>query len=130
MKYSHFNETQKKSLEAIDKFVKKNPEKVKEMMKEYAEHKLPFFYYEKFWSRLTSLIVLAYITIGAGYEIYLGLTTHHVKPSLLFSGLSAFIFICRIGYGITSGAKGTLKADIYGACILTLLTILKIIYPN
>lgn len=82
------------------------------------------------WSRITSLIVFSYITAGAGYEIVKGITTHHVGPSLLFTGLSALIFLCRIGYGLTSKAMGTLKADIYGTCVLTILTILKLIYPT
>ncbi len=70
------------------------------------------------WGQATKIIVIIYVTIGGGYEIYSGIITRHMHSSFIFAFLSGSIFIGRIGYGITSGAKKTVPADIYGLIVM------------
>ncbi len=70
------------------------------------------------WGNITKIIVFIYVTIGGGYELYFGITTHHIHSSFLFAFLSGTIFIGRIGYGIHSGAQKTIPADIYGLIVM------------
>jgi hypothetical protein len=70
------------------------------------------------WGNITKFFVIFYVTIGGGYELYGGYRTHHIHSSFIFAFLSGTIFIGRIGYGITSGAKKTIPADIYGLAMM------------
>ena len=70
------------------------------------------------WGWITKILVIAYVTIGGGYELYSGITEGIVHSSFIFAFLSGTIFIGRIGYGITSGAKKTIPADIYGLIMM------------
>lgn len=60
---------------------------------------------ESHWAMITKILVFTYVTIGGGYELYCSFTTGKVHSSFIFAFLSGSIFIGRIGYGITSGAK-------------------------
>ena len=73
---------------------------------------------DTFWANITKIIVFTYVTIGGGGELIHGYQTGHMKTSFLFAFLSGCIFIGRIGYGYTSGAKKTIPADIYGLVII------------
>ena len=78
------------------------------------------------WSWITKILVFIYVTIGAGSEIYSGITRGSVHTSFLFAFLSGTIFVGRIGYSITSGAKKTIPADIYGLVVLWILAGLRL----
>lgn len=78
------------------------------------------------WALITKLLVFAYVTLGGGYEIYSGFTHGHVNSSFIFAFLSGSIFIGRIGYGIASGAKKTIPADIYGLVIMWVVAFLRL----
>lgn len=78
------------------------------------------------WATITKLIVFTYVTIGAGYEIFNGLKTGHMKTSFLFAFLSGSIFIGRIGYGYYSGARKTIPADIYGLIVLWIVAFMRL----
>jgi len=70
------------------------------------------------WGWITKILVFAYVTFGGGYELYSGIFTGQVHSSFIFAFLSGAIFIGRIGYGISSGAKKTIPADIYGLIVM------------
>ena len=70
------------------------------------------------WAWITKILVFTYVTFGGGYEIFSGITKGQVHSSFIFAFLSGSIFIGRIGYGVTSGAKKTIPADIYGLIIM------------
>jgi len=70
------------------------------------------------WAWITKTLVFIYVTVGGGYEIYSGVTNGEVHSSFIFAFLSGTIFIGRIGYGVTSGAKKTIPADIYGLVVM------------
>ncbi len=70
------------------------------------------------WGWITKILVITYVTFGGGYELYCGITKGTVHSSFIFAFLSGTIFIGRIGYGITSGAKKTIPADIYGLVMM------------
>jgi len=74
------------------------------------------------------ILILAYVTIGGGYEIFIGIKTHHVQSSFIFSFLSSLIFVGRIFYAIASKAKRTLVADIYGAIVMLTISLLHIYF--
>lgn len=78
------------------------------------------------WGNITKAFVFIYVTIGGGYEIYSGLVNGVVHSSFLFAFLSGSIFIGRIGYGVTSGAKRTLPADIYGLVMMWVVAFLRL----
>ena len=70
------------------------------------------------WGRITKILVVTYVSIGGGYELYCGLFKGTVHSSFIFAFLSGLIFVGRIGYGMTSGAKKTIPADIYGLIVM------------
>lgn len=78
------------------------------------------------WAWITKLLVFTYVTLGGGYELYSGFVNHHVNSSFIFAFLSGSIFIGRIGYGISSGAKKTVPADIYGLIIMWTVAFLRL----
>ena len=78
------------------------------------------------WALITKILVFVYVTFGGGYEIYSGLTTGKVGSSFVFAFLSGMIFIGRIGYGITSGAKKTILADAYGLVVMWTIAFLRL----
>ena len=78
------------------------------------------------WALITKIIVFVYVTIGGGYEIYVGITTKHVHTSFIFAFLSGSIFVGRIGYGLSSGARKTIPADIYGLIVMWFLAGLRL----
>ena len=49
-----------------------------------------------------------------------------VHSSFIFAFLSGSIFIGRIGYGLTSGAKKTVPADIYGLVVMWVVAFLRL----
>lgn len=75
---------------------------------------------------MTKALIFIYVTIGGGYEIYSGLTSGQVHSSFLFAFLSGAIFVGRIGYGISSGAKKTIPADIYGLVVMWFIAFLRL----
>lgn len=81
---------------------------------------------ETFWANVTKIIVFIYVTIGGGWEIWNGIKTGHIKTSFLFAFLSGSIFIGRIGYGFTSGARKTIPADIYGLVMIWAVAFLRL----
>lgn len=83
---------------------------------------------EKIWGTLSMVLILLYVTVGGGYEIYKAIKTKHVGSSLVFSFLSCLIFLGRILYAIASEATRTLWADVYGFFVLLALSILHLIY--
>lgn len=85
-----------------------------------------FWKRESFWGNTTKIIVFLYVTIGGGWEIFNGITTGHVKTSFIFAFLSGLIFIGRIGYGYTSGARKTIPADIYGLVIIWTVAFMRL----
>jgi hypothetical protein len=78
------------------------------------------------WGNITKTLVFIYVTIGGGYEIYSGITTGHIHSSFIFAFLSGSIFIGRIGYGISSGAKKTIPADIYGLVVMWIVAFTRL----
>jgi hypothetical protein len=78
------------------------------------------------WAWITKILVFTYVTLGGGYELYSGVFKHHVNSSFIFAFLSGSIFIGRIGYGISSGAKKTVPADIYGLIIMWTVAFLRL----
>jgi hypothetical protein len=78
------------------------------------------------WALVTKLLVFIYVTVGGGYEIYSGLVNGKVNSSFIFAFLSGAIFIGRIGYGISSGAKKTIPADIYGLVVMWFVAFLRL----
>lgn len=78
------------------------------------------------WALITKILVFTYVTFGGGYEIYSGIVANHVHSSFIFAFLSGAIFIGRIGYGISSGAKKTIPADIYGLVIMWVVAFLRL----
>jgi len=80
------------------------------------------------WSIAGTISVFSYIIVGAGYELISFLKTGKVQATLPLLLLSAFIFLCRVGYARSIKDHGTIWADFSGLIILTLLTIFKIIY--
>jgi hypothetical protein len=78
------------------------------------------------WAWITKILVFTYVTFGGGYEIYSGITKGAVHSSFIFAFLSGSIFIGRIGYGITSGAKKTIPADIYGLIVMWSIATLRL----
>ncbi len=78
------------------------------------------------WGWITKILVFTYVTVGGGYEIISGLTAGQVHSSFIFAFLSGTIFIGRIGYGISSGAKKTIPADIYGLIIMWVVAFLRL----
>jgi hypothetical protein len=78
------------------------------------------------WAWITKTLVFVYVTFGGGYEIYSGVTKGEVHSSFIFAFLSGTIFIGRIGYGITSGAKKTIPADIYGLVVMWSIASLRL----
>lgn len=80
------------------------------------------------WGKLSSIIIFFYITIGAGYEIVKGIQSSQVNATLPFILLSFLIFVCRIGYALESKATKPIYADLYGAIVMLILTILKLYY--
>ena len=83
---------------------------------------------EKFWGQLSMFLILLYVTVGGGYEIYKGVTMRHVQSSFIFSFLSALIFVGRIFYARATGARRTIIADIYGALVMLSISILNIFF--
>ena len=79
------------------------------------------------WAWITKALVFTYVTFGGGYEIYQGITKGHVHSSFIFAFLSGSIFIGRIGYGITSGAKRTILTDIYGLIVMWVVAFMRLI---
>ncbi len=78
------------------------------------------------WAWVTKIFVLTYVTFGGGYEIYSGITKGHVHSSFIFAFLSGTIFLGRIGYGITSGARKTVPVDIYGLIVMWSIAALRL----
>jgi hypothetical protein len=78
------------------------------------------------WAWITKTLIFIYVTFGGGYEIYSGITKGTVHSSFIFAFLSGTIFIGRIGYGITSGAKKTIPADIYGLIVMWSIATLRL----
>jgi len=70
------------------------------------------------WGWITKILVFTYVTFGGGYELYSLLWKGQAHSSFIFAFLSGAIFIGRIGYGISSGAKKTIPADIYGLVVM------------
>ncbi len=85
---------------------------------------------EIFFANLTRIIVLVYVTIGGGQQIYFALTKHHVESSFLFAFLSGSIFFGRIGYGYYSGANKTIPTDIYGLLVIWSVAALRLYYDG
>lgn len=83
---------------------------------------------EKLWGRISMILILAYVTIGGGYEIVSGIRDHHIQSSLPFASLSCSIFVGRIFYAVASGARRTLWADIYGAVVMAVISILHLYF--
>ena len=83
---------------------------------------------EILWASITKILVFMYVTIGGGYEIINGLTNDTVKTSFIFAFLSGCIFIGRIGYGIYSGAKRTIIADIYGLVVIWIVAFMSVYF--
>lgn len=81
----------------------------------------------KLWGLLSSIAVMAYITFGAGYEIFKAMKVHKVGATVPFISLSAGIFICRFFYGYYSGARRTMTVDLYGFIVMLCLLITKLI---
>lgn len=82
---------------------------------------------EKLWGNLSMALVLIYVTIGGGYELITGIQNHHIKTSFVFVFLSSLIFVSRVLYAMSSGAKRTLWADLYGAAVMIAISILHLI---
>lgn len=78
------------------------------------------------WSIVTKVLIFIYVTFGGGYEIYSGLSGGQVHSSFIFAFLSGSIFVGRIGYGITSGARKTIPADIYGLVVMWAVAFLRL----
>jgi len=78
------------------------------------------------WALVLKVLVFIYVTFGGGYEIYSGVVHKQVHTSFIFAFLSGSIFIGRIGYGITSGAKKAIPADIYGLVVMWVLAFLRL----
>ena len=81
---------------------------------------------EKLWGRISMTSILLYVTLGGGSEILTGIKNHHVGSTLLFSSLSCLIFVGRIFYAISSKAKRTIIADIYGAVVMLAISLLHL----
>ncbi len=81
---------------------------------------------EVYWGNFTKFLILTYVTIGGGYELYYGIVNGTVRSSFLFAFLSGSIFIGRIGYGYTSGARKTMPADIYGLVVMWRVAFLRL----
>lgn len=78
------------------------------------------------WGWITKILVFTYVTFGGGYEIYSGYVNGQVHSSFIFAFLSGSIFIGRIGYGISSGAKKTIPADIYGLVVMWVVAFMRL----
>lgn len=81
---------------------------------------------DQIWGNITKTLVFIYVTFGGGYELYAGVTTGNMHSSFIFAFLSGSIFIGRIGYGITSGARKTIPADIYGLIVMWTVAFLRL----
>lgn len=81
---------------------------------------------DSLWAMITKILVFTYVTIGGGYEIYSGISHGQVHSSFIFAFLSGSIFIGRIGYGISSGAKKTVPADIYGLIVMWAVAFIRL----
>lgn len=83
---------------------------------------------EALWGKIAMILVLLYVTVGGGYEIYLAFVTKHVHSTFIFSFLSSLIFVSRVLYAISSKARRTLWADVYGAVVMLLISCLHFFY--
>jgi hypothetical protein len=77
------------------------------------------------WGWITKILVFAYVTIGGGYELYSGIVHGQIQSSFVFAFLSGAIFVGRIGYGIASGAKKTVPADMYGLVVMWTIAFMR-----
>jgi hypothetical protein len=82
------------------------------------------------WAWITRSLVIIYVTLGGGYEIYSGITKGVVHSSFIFAFLSGSVFIGRIGYGITSGAKKTIPTDLYGLTVMWTVAFMKMYFSG
>ena len=78
------------------------------------------------WGWITKILIFTYVTVGGGYEIYSGFVNGQVHSSFIFAFLSGSIFVGRIGYGLTSGARKTIPADIYGLIVMWTVSFLRL----
>lgn len=123
-----YSEQQKKSLEAVDKYLKETPpEEVEALKKQYGVgYFMPNL--ALISSFVTSLMVILYVTIGGGLSLYNGFKMHHVEGGLALIGFSALIFVSRIVNAYFHRAYSTVYADLYGMVVFLLLTVLKFVY--
>jgi hypothetical protein len=82
---------------------------------------------EKLWGNVSKFLILAYVFLGGGYEIVMGIVNHHVQASFVFSFMSSLIFLGRIFYALYSGAVRTMWADVCGVTVMLVLSILHVI---
>ena len=80
------------------------------------------------WGLATRYIVIIYILIGFGYEIYIGLLNHHVGASLPLIAFSGCIFVGRVMYGLYSGARRTVIADVSGVIFCMVLIVEYVLF--
>ncbi len=79
------------------------------------------------WGDFSRILILAYVVLGGGYEIFVGLRDQHVQASFIFSFMSSLIFAGRIMYGAYARATATIWADIFGAIVMLVLSILHVV---
>ncbi len=82
---------------------------------------------ERVWGNLSRALIIMYIFLGGGYEIFAGIAHHHIQASFVFSFMSALIFIGRVFYALYSGATRTMGADVCGATVMLTLSVLHVI---
>ena len=80
------------------------------------------------WGLATRYIVMIYIAVGFGFEIYSGFRNHHVGASLPLIAFSGGIFVGRVMYGIYSGARRTVIADVFGIVFCLVLIMEYVIF--
>lgn len=97
---------------------------VKQYLEKRAHKKLKR---EQLWGEISKFLVMLYVTVGGGYEIISGILSGHVNSTFVFSFLSSLIFVGRVLYGFYSGARKTMWADVYGAAVMLLISVLHVI---
>lgn len=79
------------------------------------------------WGNISRAVIIMYVFLGGGYEVFAGIVHHHIQVSFIFSLMSALIFVCRVFYAHYSEATKTIWADVCGIVIMLTLSVLHVV---